>query len=198
LNRRRFLKYAGATAAVAGVSALGLGFNPTKPTPSEIVGVASSESSTGRTSLSSSMQTTISRSSSYKYRFPFQGGILLDGASGHMYDSAAAKEVTDHLIGLPMNWIMLRIRLNQPSPTSSSVGYLYDRTPAITLTKTLRAQGINVAWTPAPQLPDSYLGTPDKWIGNIHPADLNAWFLSYGTILKQLATDAEKTMSPYL
>jgi hypothetical protein len=60
-DRRRFLKYAVATVAVAGAIVLGLYsiFNPTRPKPSEIVSVASSTSTTiSKSSRSTGTSTT--------------------------------------------------------------------------------------------------------------------------------------------
>jgi hypothetical protein len=177
LNRRRFLKYAGATAAVVGASALGLdtildqgSLHPLSQTATQIQ-VYSSTTTESLTASATPIQS----------RFPFSGVNI---AYWPGYVEADTRQVIDNLASLSVNFAMFLLEVVQSDVRSSTIVNVANMAIIKQLTSYCKDKGMNVGWTP-------YLTTPNgDWRGNVSPSDPDKWFANYGTLLESFAEQA--------
>jgi len=184
-SRRRFLKYAGATAAIVGASALGLDYllnlgngnyqtSTATPTPVSTVTTNSSGASSSSTTVTPILS-----------RFRYSGVNLAWWPNN--YSGQSSYDVIDHLSEIPANYIMFLLQMHQNTPLGSEISISYNPATIQSLTAYCKKKGIQVGWLPLPTFGN------DGWRGEISPSNIDEWFNNYKKNLSSLAKQASAT-----
>lgn len=136
------------------------------------------------TPATKTIEKTVTTCNPLEARFLFSGVNLVWWPNN--YELSSSKAVIDHLVSLPVNYLMLLLELNQESKNSSELTGAYDIYRIQNLTEYAKEKGMKVAWLPFIIVRDG------SWRGEIEPEKPVRWFKSYNGHLSSIAVEANR------